>query len=122
MSAASPAEIHCALRHANARLTFWLDSMSAASAGSQTPVATPQQISGLLSALMAAGERLRHLPAVQSVELQRELAQYRRNVEHLRDLLPSIQQALLEQRARLEAERRRLRSAAEWVRGSRQTF
>jgi len=122
MSTHSPAEIHRFLQHTNARLTLWLDTVSSGSAGSRPLVATPQQMSGLLSELMAAGERLRLLPAVKSPELEQELGQFRRNVEHLRDLLPSIHRALLEQRARLEAERGRLLSAAEWARSSRQTL
>jgi TolA-binding protein len=105
----------------NARLRFWLDTLAAHST-TESSSASPQQISGLLAELMRAGERLRTLPAVRSAQLQKELDQYRGNVERLRDLLPSIQRALLEHRARLEQERNRLRTAADWAHGSRQTL
>jgi len=105
----------------NARLRFWLDSL-AAGVATESSSATPQQISGLLAELLRAGERLRTLPARRSAELEQELDQYRQNVEHLRELLPSIRRALLEHRARLEQERSRLRTAADWARGSRQTL
>jgi ABC-type transporter Mla subunit MlaD len=108
------------IRQTNDRLRAWLDGL--VMAAMQSTVATPQQISGLLSELMRAGEKLRALPRVKSPELQQELDQYRKNVQQLRDLLPSVQRALLERRAYLEAERARLRSAAEWARGSRQTL
>jgi len=49
-------------------------------------------------------------------ELDQELEQYRRNVERVRELLPSIHGQLLAERARLGAQRARVRSAAEWAR------
>jgi hypothetical protein len=43
-------------------------------------------------------------------------------MERLRDLLPSIHAQLLAERARIEAERARLRAASEWACASRQTL
>jgi hypothetical protein len=43
-------------------------------------------------------------------------------VEQLRELLPFIQSQLLRERARLEDQRTRVQSAAEWARASRQTL
>jgi chromosome segregation ATPase len=108
------------LRETNARLTQLLDSLSAIPNQSRT--ITPQQMTGLLSELMRAGEWLRRLPEDRDPELQQEVGHYRRTVERLRDLLPSIHAALLRDRARLEQERARVQSAAAWARSSRQTL
>lgn len=110
------------LRETNRRLSFWLDGMLAPR---EQPVATPEQMAGLLSELLRAGTWLRAepLPAVGvDADLNLELERYRGNVERLRDLLPSIQSQLLAERARLEAQRARVQSAAEWARASRQAL
>lgn len=116
------------LRDTNCRFRFWLDSMLARQG--RPTVATPEHISpelmaGLLSELLRAGAGLRAepLPAKGTdAEWDRELDEYRGNVERLRDLLPSIHRQLLAERARLEAQRTRVRSAAEWARASRRTL
>jgi hypothetical protein len=110
------------LRETNSRMRFWLDSLLRQQAGAKPSPATPQQMAGLLSELMRAGQRLRALPAQKEPELQYELNLYRKNVERLHAVLPAIQSTLLAERARLEKERVRVESAAEWVRGSRQTL
>jgi hypothetical protein len=112
------------LRETNSRLGFWLDRMIK----HETPERhasrklIPQQMAALLSELMRAGHWLREVPRDPEPEVEQELNQYRKNVERLRDLLPSLQAALLEERARLEQERARVRSAVEWARRSRQTL
>jgi hypothetical protein len=113
-----PAQI---LRETNQRLSLWLDSLVL---DHRDPaVATPQQMMGLLSELLRAGEWLRTgLPAERDAELAAELDAYHKNVERLHKLLPSIQRRLLEERARLEAERTQLEASAEWARASRQTL
>ncbi len=118
------------LRETNHRLSFWLDSMVAARG--QPALATPEHMAALLSELLRAGAELRAKPltpgkdnpelSALDPELERELAEYRRHVERLRQLLPSIHTQLLAERARLEAQRARVRSAAEWARASRQTL
>jgi ABC-type nitrate/sulfonate/bicarbonate transport system substrate-binding protein len=112
------------LHETNARLGLWLDSLVVDSAGAapQARAATPQQMAGLLSELMRAGEWLRDLPVAKDEAVEQELSVYRKNVERLRDLLPAIHGALLRERVRLEQERARVESAAEWARGSRQTL
>ena len=126
------------LRETNARLGFWLDSLVADSASSppQARAASPQQMAELLSELMRAGVWLRDLPAsgnsvagkkdkkadLPDRAVEHELTQYRKHVERLRDLMPAIHSALLRERVRLEQERARVESAAEWARGSRQTL
>ena len=112
------------LRETNARLGLWLDSLVADSALSspQVRAASPQQMAGLLSELMRAGEWLRSLPAAKDQAVELELSEYRKNVERLRNLLPSIHGALLRERVRVEQERARVESAAQWARSSRQTL
>jgi hypothetical protein len=94
----------------------------------------PEQMTGLLSELTRAGAWLRQLPRGNDLktdpendlktdpDLERELTHYRKNVERIRAMLPTIHHALLEERARLERERARVTSAAEWARVSRQTL
>jgi hypothetical protein len=145
MPALAPAELSQTLHETNVRLRFWLDSLTPGATPPNTmpaiPVvplpdqpraATPQQMAGLLSELMRAGQCLRALPKEGEGEggghdekdaaLGQELSQYRTSVERLRALLPSIHHTLLEERARLEQERARVRSAAEWASRSRQTL
>jgi hypothetical protein len=110
------------LHETNQHMRFWLDSISQQGhpAGS-----TPEPMAALLSELSRAGARLRAEPSPQKgsdPELDAELDEYRRHVERLRELLPSIHRQLLAERARIEAQRTRVRSAAEWARASRQTL
>jgi len=109
------------LRETNRRLSFWLDSLD-----HQRPaVATPEQMAGLLSELLRTGAWLhaQSLPAFGSdPQLNLELECYRGNVERLRELLPSIHRQLLAERARLETQRARVRSAVEWAHASRQAL
>lgn len=112
------------LHETNARLRFWLDSLTpnAGQPAGHTPVASPRHMAGLLSELMRAGQWLRILPGDRDPALEVELSEYRKNVERLHQLMPSIHGALLEERARLEQERARVQVAAEWARRSRQTL
>jgi len=145
----SPAQLAESFHQTNARLAFLLDSLlpdvatyvatnvapSAAPEPSRpletsptpphkpTPrAATPQQMAALLSELMRAGQWLRSLPSEKDAELEQELSKYRKQVERLRALLPSIQQTLLGERARLERERAQVVSASEWANRSRLTL
>lgn len=107
----------------NRRLRDWLDRLRPERGA--LGAAAPEYIAGLLSELSRAGAELRCEPLpVQGTdpELDKELDHYRRNVELLRELMPSIHNQLLVERARLEAQRARMRSAAEWARASRQTL
>jgi hypothetical protein len=120
MPGLATAELSQPLRETNARLRFWLDSLI--SEATPPRAATPQQMAGLLSELMCAGQYLRSLPSETDAALDHELSEYRANVERLRALLPSIHSTLLEERARLERERARVQSTAEWASRSRQTL
>jgi hypothetical protein len=111
------------LRDTNYRLRSWLDNMVAVHG--QPVIATPEHMAALLSELLRTGAGLRAEPTLakgNDLELDGELEEYRRNVERLRELLPSIHGQLLAERARLETQRARVRSAAEWARASRQTL
>jgi len=112
------------LRKTNSRLGFWLGTLlpDGTQPFAQARPATPQQMAGLLSELMRAGVWLRGLPCERGPELEQELSDYRKNVERLRQLLPAIHSILLAERARLERERARVESAAEWARRSHQTL
>jgi hypothetical protein len=111
------------LRDTNRRLGYWLDTIAP---GSDPPtLVTPEQMTALLSELLRAGAGLRAHPLVSpnpDPALDSELVIYRKLVERLRDLMPSIHSHLLAERARLELQRFRVQSAAEWARASRQTL
>ena len=115
-----PSPVAQALHETNARLRFWLDGLIADHG--RPGGATPEQMTGLLSELMRAGEWLRTVPRDRDSDLAHELSEYRRNVERLHELLPAIHASLLRERAQLESERARLGSIAQWTRGSRQTL
>jgi hypothetical protein len=111
------------VRDTNCRLTMWLEAMFAQDG--HTVIATPEHMGALLSELLLVGEGLRSEPTCakgNDAELDEELDRYRSNVERLRDLLPSIHSQLLGERSRLEFQRARVKSAAEWIRASRQTL
>lgn len=108
------------LRETNARMGFWIDGLIASPVPAHPP--SPQQINGLLSELMRAGEWLRNRPADDDPELAEQIRIYRASVERLRDVLPLVHETLLRERARLESERTRLESVAEWARRSHQTL
>jgi hypothetical protein len=111
------------LREANHRLPEWLEVVVARH--EQAAVATPEQMSALLTELLKAGEGLRSEPIPEQgvdPELDDELDQYRRNVERLKRMLPAIHSQLLLERARLEFQRAHVQAAAEWARASRRTL
>ena len=124
MSSLAPDPIAENLRQCNARLGQALNGLDAGSAPEcqRVRAAAPHQMAGLLSELMTAGEWLRSLPAEQTPDLQLELTVYRKNVERLRELMPFIHSALLQERAHLEQERGRVEAAGEWARRSRMTL
>jgi ABC-type nitrate/sulfonate/bicarbonate transport system substrate-binding protein len=120
----APDQLTSNLRETNGRLILLLDSLFPCSAqpGTTALVVTPQQMSGLLSELMRAGQWLRSEPDETNVAFEQEVREYRKQVDRLRALLPAIHRTLLRERARLERERDRVRSAAEWARVSGQTL
>lgn len=117
----APGELAVELRELNHRFRFWLDGLAnydLPHCAARAP--TPEQMSGLLSELLRAGECLRRRPQETTSELEEEVAEYRRQVQRLRDFLPLMQSALLKERSRLEQERERVSAAQHWARASRQ--
>jgi hypothetical protein len=111
------------LQQINHRLLFWLDSVAAQFG--QPAVATPEQMAALLSELLSAGANLRERPIPpkgDDPELDLAIDNYRCSVERLREVLPLIHGQLLAERARIEARRARINSAAAWATASRQTL
>jgi hypothetical protein len=111
------------LRGSNRRIGSWLNTMLAQQGW--PPVPTSEQMSGLLSELVLAGAWLRAEPIPAKgtdPELDDELDRYRQNVQRLRQLLPCIHTQLLAERARIEAQRSRIHSAAKWAGALRQTL
>jgi hypothetical protein len=118
----SPAETDLTgqLHEVNGNLRHLLHSLAP---GVRSAPATPLQMNAVLDELLRAGEWLRAgSPRDPRPELDSEIAEYRQHLEQLRDLLPFIHSQLLQERARLEAERARLDSAAEWAQTSRQSL
>ena len=119
-----PRELALELHEINRRLRLSLDRLQPGpeycSGLSQVP--TPEQISGVLSDLLQAGECLRGRSSNSDPQLEQEVSEYRNQVERLRDLLPLVHRALLNERARLEQKRERVQAGAEWARASRQTL
>ena len=73
-------------------------------------------MSALLSELTRAGAGLRKRARTEGHWIPaEELSEYRQEVERLRALLPSLQAALLKERARLEQQRERLQVAELWA-------
>jgi len=115
-------QLQLALRDATLRLRRMLDDLGAPGTGTAFPALTPEQMSGLLSELMHAGQTLRSLPQVWDEALSENISEYRKQVERLRALLPAIQQALLRERARLAVEQHQLHLVAQWADSSQQTL
>src|SRR5258708_8529038 len=97
-----PSPVPQALHETNARLRFWLDGLITDHA--RPGGATPEQMTGLLSELMRAGEWLRTVPRDRDSDLPHELSEYRRNVERLHQFFPPIHASLLRELAHLETE------------------
>ncbi len=117
------ANLACDLHETNRRLGFWLDRLTPSPQNPEAQrVVTPEEMTGLLSELMRTGAWLRGLPSERDATLERELAEYREQVERLRARMPLIHAALLRERARLEQERSRLAAASLWAERSRQTL
>jgi hypothetical protein len=112
------------LRQTNHRLRFWLDRFVPKPAA-PLPLATPEQMTAILSELLRAAEWLHTAQTAareKDPDLDAEIREYRANVVWLHELLPGMHVRLLAERARLEVERSRVRATAEWARASRQTL
>jgi chromosome segregation ATPase len=104
------------LHEINRRLHRLLDELSVTEMASAT---IGLMMEGIFTELLRAGDGLQNAatePANQ--ELQEEMNQYRRNLEHLQALLPEVHARLLTERAHLESERSHLEAASAWAQAS----
>jgi hypothetical protein len=110
------------LRLANARLRATLSLWQIQP--NYAAVVRPQILVELLGELCNATEWLRGVPADWSrdAELEREIVEYRTNVEQLSQILPAMHESLLAQKARLETARTHLAKAAAWIDADKQTL
>jgi len=97
-------------------------NLSAGLAGIQPEVRdsatiTAREIAGILEELLRAADCLRGVSpgATGDLELEKEISEYRRNMEQLQRLLPAIHATLMMERGRLEAERKHLAATTMWA-------
>jgi hypothetical protein len=83
----------------------------------------PQDFSDLMSEILRAAECLANVPAPSdATALEREMLEYHRNLEQLRDFLPQLHGNLLAEKSRLETARAHIATASAWARSSGQTL
>lgn len=101
------------LSETNRRLQMLLDSLAA---GQSTPVGSMLQLLSELLAVVSQGENCMRFQVPNGADLERDkdLAQYRKNLERLHATLPAVQARLLTERVRLEAERSHLEATKRW--------
>lgn len=121
MTSESQEQIAHHLRESRDRIRSMVSQLLPQTPQEGAKLASPQQMSDLLSGLMRAGQWLRVLPADRGHNLEEEICAYRSEVERLRSFLPAIQASLLAERGRLEHERERLNGATAWAQASSQT-
>jgi hypothetical protein len=80
----------------------------------------PNDLSGLLTALLQARECLRSVAP--DAELEKAVSEYRSTVEQLANILPRIHGRLLTEKARLEIARAHLNATAAWAQASQDTL
>jgi hypothetical protein len=103
----------------NQSLQGFLENLS--SVNSELPVG-PDQVAELLSAVLQVGEWLPTASAEERQFLESQVAEYRRNLERLRGVLPLLELRLQSERARLESQRAHLQAAVEWATASKQSL
>jgi hypothetical protein len=84
----------------------------------------PQDFADMLGELVRAADCLRNLPANLKAgsELEKEISEYRGNLEKLKQLLPDLHGRLLAERARLQSVRAHVAAAAAWAGASKKTL
>ena len=81
----------------------------------------PQDFLDMREELQRAIECLRQASAP-DIEMQKEIAEYRGNLEQLVAALPAIHGWLLAEKARLESKRAHLDATASWLSGTKSTL
>ena len=84
----------------------------------------PSSLSGLLAELLRVAECLGKMPAagLREIKLEKEISEYRANLEELSQLLPSVHGQLLAEKTRLEIARSHVQAAALWTQLSQKTL
>ena len=84
----------------------------------------PQDLSGLLAEVLrgAACRRSVAPGSVPDAEWEKEISEYRGNLEKLRKVLPSVQGRLLAEKARLQNAQSHVTAVKAWARASSETF
>ncbi|MGO9125378.1 MAG: hypothetical protein ACLP6G_10880, partial [Terriglobales bacterium] len=82
------------------------------------------EFTDLRAELLRSADCLRSLPPATNTnaEVATEISDYRRNMEALGKILPSLQGRLLVEKARLETAREHVAKAAAWAQGSKKTL
>jgi hypothetical protein len=79
-----------------------------------------EDLSSLLTELLRAGDCLRSIApdSARDAELEKEISEYRRNLEQLAQILPCVHGRLLTEKARLEIAQAHVTAAAAWAQAS----
>jgi|SRR5579863_2398679 len=110
------------LRVANRNLRSGLARLSP-DPNSSAPL-QPNDLSGLLTALLQARDCLRSVSpdSAPDAELEKAVSEYRNTVKQLADILPRIHGRLLTEKARLEIARAHVNATAAWAQASQDTL
>ncbi len=118
-----PVSLALELRQASHRMQRLLDRFSqyAPPLAQHLSVISFEQISTLISELQQSERVLRLRLGCSDTVLDQEIAEYRNQVERLRDLLPVLSEMLRGEQVRLKQQSERMRAASDWIRSSNQT-
>jgi len=109
-----PPSTHEALHSINDHLRVVLKQW--AKAPGEPGALLPEALNMLLARLSQAAELLKNRSAGnRDAQVEKEVCDYRANVERLQELLPHIHNRLLAEKARLESVRAHLEAAAAWA-------
>lgn len=84
----------------------------------------PQDFSDLLADLLSGADCVRNAAMLSplAAEAKREMAEYRENLEALKQCLPGLHTRLLAERARLATTQVRMSAAAAWAQANKKTL
>jgi hypothetical protein len=85
---------------------------------------TPEDFSAIIGEISRARQCLQHLlPGTDAaVAVEKELMEYRDNLEKLKQFLPDLQGRLLAEKVRLETANHKLAAAAAWAQANEKTL
>ena len=110
-------DIHCATQKVQGLIALVLPVSSTSS------MIDAKLFAGLLESMGRANQWLGvRACEVREVDLEKEIAEYRQNLERLGQLLPTIQGKLLIEKARLQQARLHLEGAVAWTQARKKTL